>query len=152
MSTGTQRSGRSALDGGNASGMQSSQRCLSTGASHLSGAPRIAPRRQTGRLVTAEFFGHRRLSRTPPHVQHAHDFGIVIDREEDTVGVRLPPVGQYSDRVIGVEALGRDRTPLRMLVERLDDPRPSIEATAEFWRELKAKARRGTGPGGPAQP
>jgi hypothetical protein len=45
------------------------------------------------------------------------DLGIVIDREEDAVRVRLPPVRQNWHPVIGIDTLGRNGTPLRILVE-----------------------------------
>jgi hypothetical protein len=38
-------------------------------------------------------------------VEHAHDPGVVIDREEDAVRLRLPPVGQYSYGAITVIAV-----------------------------------------------
>jgi hypothetical protein len=58
-----------------------------------------------------------RSSCAAPHVQHAHNFSTVVDREENPVRVRLPPVCEYSYGVTGVEALGCHWTPLRMLVE-----------------------------------
>lgn len=70
----------------------------------------------TGSLST-QVLSHRPLLRTPPYVQDAHDLCIVVNREEDTVRMRLPTVRQYSDRMFRIEALGRDGTPLRMLVQ-----------------------------------
>ena len=53
-------------------------------------------------------------------MQDAYGAIVVINREEDAVRVRLPAVRQYSDGLIGVDALERDGTLLRMLVERED--------------------------------
>lgn len=60
-------------------------------------------------------------------MQHAHGFGVVVDDEEDTVCVRLPPVKQYPYRTIGVEALRRFGAALRMLVERQDRAFEAVE-------------------------
>jgi hypothetical protein len=67
-------------------------------------------------------------------MQDAHKTSVVIDREEDAVRVRLPPVRQYSDGVIGVDALGRDGTPLRMLVQRQDRPFETVEPPGTLLR------------------
>ena len=66
-------------------------------------------------------------------MQHAHNGGIVVDRKESAVRFRLPPVRQYSDRMIGVEALG-DGTPLRMLVQRQHRPFETVEPPGTLLR------------------
>ena len=67
-------------------------------------------------------------------MQHAYDLPICVDREEDAVRMRLPPIGQDSDRVIGVEALRRDRTPLRVLAERQHRPFETVEPPGTLLR------------------
>jgi hypothetical protein len=56
-----------------------------------------------GGLLAAHFFGSPSPPRTPPHVKHAYDTSVVIDGEKDPIRMRLPPVGQYAHRVVGVE-------------------------------------------------
>jgi hypothetical protein len=67
-------------------------------------------------------------------MQHAHDLCRIVDREEDAVGVRLPPVRQYSDRVIRIEALGRDWTALRVLIEGKNGPFETVEPPCTLLR------------------
>jgi hypothetical protein len=67
-------------------------------------------------------------------MQDAYKAIVVIDREEDAVRVRLPAVRQYSDGLIGVDALGRDGTPLRMLVQREDCACETVEPSGALHR------------------
>ena len=67
-------------------------------------------------------------------MEDAHKTVVVIDREEDAVRVRLPPVRQYSDGVIGVDALGGDGIPLRMLVQREDCEFETVEPSGALPR------------------
>jgi hypothetical protein len=67
-------------------------------------------------------------------VYHAHEPGSVIDGEEDAIDVRLPPVAQYSDWLIRIDALGRDGTALRMLIERENGPLEAVEPLGALLR------------------
>ena len=69
-------------------------------------------------LLAPQFFSNRLSPRAAPHVHNAHNTLLVIDREEDAVHVRLPPVAHHPDGVVGVDAFRCNRTTLRMLVER----------------------------------
>jgi hypothetical protein len=55
-------------------------------------------------------------------VYHADETSVVINYEEDAVHVRLPPVAQYADWLIRIDALSRDRPALRVLIEGENRP------------------------------
>jgi len=85
--------------------------------------------------LSTQFLRYRPLSRTPAYVQDAHDLCIVVNREEDTVRVRLTAVRRYADRMFRIEALGRDGTPLWMLVQPEDCPFETVEPSGSLlWR------------------
>jgi hypothetical protein len=46
------------------------------------------------------------LSCASPNVQHAHNLGLVVDREEDAVRVRIAAVREYQDDAIGSKLSG----------------------------------------------
>jgi len=48
--------------------------------------------------------------------------------------MRLPPVGENSDRVIGIDTLRRNGTPLRVLVQRQDRQFETIEPAGALLR------------------
>jgi hypothetical protein len=50
-------------------------------------------------------------------------------------------IESYLTALLESEVAVSDEALEAMLIERLDDPRPNIEATDDFWRDLKAKVR-----------
>lgn len=68
-------------------------------------------------LIALQFVRHGRVSCATPYMYHAHEPGGVIDGKEDAIDMRPPPVAQYPHGLIRIDALRRDRTALRVLIE-----------------------------------
>jgi hypothetical protein len=89
------------------------------------GPPSRNPREWTRYSRNSSAVG--RSPRAAPYMHHAHDAGAVVDRKEDAVHVRLPPVAEYSNRAARVDALGCHRTPIGMLNEGQNSPLEAVE-------------------------
>ena len=50
-------------------------------------------------------------------------------------------VESYLKALLESDVATSDESLEAMLIERLDDPRPSIEATKEFWTDLRTKVQ-----------
>lgn len=81
-----------------------------------------------------EVLRRRQLPRTTPHVNDVHHARLVIDGEEHTIDVWLPPVVQHADGRIGVEALWCDRAPFQVVCKRQDDPLETVEPLGALLR------------------
>ena len=101
--------------------------------------------------LALQFVKQRRSSRGSPHVYDVHEPGIVVDGEEDAIDVRLPPVTQYPDWLIRIDALRRDGTALRVLFEGKNGPLETVEPLGALLRRprhdpegtgLRARVRR----------
>ena len=81
----------------------------------------------SGDLIALQFVRQGRLSPTTPYVDHAHEPRSVIDGEEHAIDVRLPPVAQYRDWLIRIDALMRNGTALRVLIEGKNGALETVE-------------------------
>ena len=69
-----------------------------------------------------------------PHMHHADDFGAVVDREEDTVHVRLSAVAENPNRIVRIDALGCNRRPIWMLVQCENRALEAVEPSRTLLR------------------
>ena len=69
-----------------------------------------------------------------PYMHHAHDAGAMVDGEEDAVYLRLPAVAEHSNRVVWVDALRRDRTPVGMLIGGENRSLEAVEPACNLLR------------------
>ena len=94
-----------------------------------------AGRKWAAELPIGQFVWSGPLPRAAPHVDHAHDPGAVVDREEDPIDVRPASIAKHANRLIGVDGLRCNRATVWKVVEREDCALEAIEPSRSLlWR------------------
>lgn len=95
--------------------------------------PKRLPDLDGAGLLALQLLVGRRSTRATSDVDNVHYLLAVIDSEEDSVDVRLPPIAQHSDRSTPIGTLSGHGTALWVRIQRQHRPLETIEPLVPCW-------------------